>query len=47
MKEELLRIENLIREFKLESGTQRILKSINTTIYKGDFTVYYGFQWKW
>ena len=42
MKEELLRVENLIREFKLESGTQRILKSINTTIYKGDFTVIMG-----
>lgn len=42
MKEELLRIENLIREFKLESGTQRILKNINTTIYKGDFTVIMG-----
>lgn len=42
MKEELLRTENLIREFKLESGTQRILKGINVTIYKGDFTVIMG-----
>ena len=42
MKEELLRIENLIREFKLESGTQRILKGIDVTIYKGDFTVIMG-----
>lgn len=42
MKEQLLRIENLVREFKLESGTQRILKNINVDIYKGDFTVIMG-----
>ena len=42
MKEELLVIEDLVREFKLESGTQRILKNINAKIYKGDFTVIMG-----
>ena len=40
--EELLRIENLCRDFKTESGTQRILKNIDLTIYKGDFTVIMG-----
>ena len=40
--QELLRIENLCREFQSESGTQRILNDINLTIYKGDFTVIMG-----
>lgn len=39
---ELLRLENLCREFKLESGTQKILKDINLSIYDGDFTVIMG-----
>lgn len=39
---DLLKIENLCREFRLESGTQKILKDINLTIYKGDFTVIMG-----
>lgn len=42
MKETLLKIENLCREFKLESGTQKILKNISIDIYKGDFTVIMG-----
>lgn len=40
--EELLRIEKLVREFKSESGTQRILNNVDLTIYKGDFTVIMG-----
>lgn len=39
---ELLKIEKLCREFKLESGTQKILKDIDLTIYEGDFTVIMG-----
>ena len=40
--EELLRIENLCREFNTDSGVQRVLNDINLTIYKGDFTVIMG-----
>lgn len=40
--EELLRIEHLCREFKTDSGTQKILDDINLDIYKGDFTVIMG-----
>lgn len=40
--EELLKIEGLCREFKTESGTQRVLDNINLSIYKGDFTVIMG-----
>ncbi len=40
--EELLRIENLYRDFKSDSGTQTILNNINLTIYKGDFAVIMG-----
>ena len=40
--EELLRIEHLCREFKTDSGTQKILDNINLDIYKGDFTVIMG-----
>lgn len=39
---ELLKIENLCREFNLERGTQKILKDIDLSIYKGDFTVIMG-----
>lgn len=39
---ELLKIEKLCREFKLESGTQQILKDIDMTIYEGDFTIIMG-----
>ncbi len=39
---ELLKVEKLCREFKLESGTQKILKDIDLTIYEGDFTVIMG-----
>ena len=39
---ELLKIEKLCREFKLESGTQTILNNIDLTIYEGDFTVIMG-----
>lgn len=39
---ELLRIEKLCREFKIESGTQRILNDIDLTIYEDDFTVIMG-----
>ena len=40
--EELLRIEHLCREFKTDSGTQKILDDITLNIYKGDFTVIMG-----
>lgn len=40
--EELLKIENLNREFVTDSGTQRILNDISLSIYKGDFTVIMG-----
>lgn len=39
---ELLKIEKLCREFKLESGTQKILNDIDLTIHEGDFTVIMG-----
>ncbi len=42
MAEELMKIENLCREFNLESGVQKILKNIDLSIYKGDFTVIMG-----
>lgn len=42
MKEELLKIEKLCREFKTDSGTQRVLDNIDLSIYKGDFTVIMG-----
>lgn len=40
--EELLKIEHLCREFKTDSGTQRILDDITLNINKGDFTVIMG-----
>ncbi|MCQ2419827.1 MAG: ABC transporter ATP-binding protein [Clostridia bacterium] len=42
MKEELLKIEKLCRDFETDSGTQRVLNNIDLTIYKGDFTVIMG-----
>ena len=42
MKQELIRVEKLCRDFETESGTQRILNEIDLSIYKGDFTVVMG-----
>lgn len=42
MKEEIIKVKDLCRSFKLESGTQDILKHIDLDIYKGDFTVIMG-----
>lgn len=40
--EELLKIENLSREFESDSGTQKILDDVSLNIYRGDFTVIMG-----
>lgn len=42
MKKEIIKTENLIKSFALESGTQTILNQINLSIYEGDFTVIMG-----
>lgn len=42
MKKEIIKTENLIKSFALESGTQTILNEINLSIYEGDFTVIMG-----
>lgn len=39
---EIIKVKNLCRSFKLESGTQDILKSINLSFYEGDFTIIMG-----
>ena len=40
--EELLKTKKLCRDFKTDSGVQRILNNIDLTFYKGDFTVIMG-----
>lgn len=42
MKKEIIRTENLVKRFALESGTQTILNQIDLSIYEGDFTVIMG-----
>lgn len=42
MTDTLIKVKDLCRSFKLESGTQEILKHIDLDFYKGDFTVIMG-----
>lgn len=42
MKKEIIKTEKLCKEFKLDSGIQKILKEIDLSIYENDFTVIMG-----
>lgn len=40
--EEVIKVNRLCKEFKLESGVQQILNEISFSVYEGDFTVIMG-----